>query len=283
MLGLGNTVAKISSPKEVSKWDNEGFLSFDGTDDKAELNVDSAFIASVAGEGNIGDNIGFSFWIKPTWSTSGSYGTSGFAPRRVNFFYLGAPEDNHESVQGYYQLTNSGGTAQNRLWSELRATTSSNTRDNDFSALHTDNSITGVGTGSTNSWTSSNPSGGAWVHIVMTRATGNWTQYWNGQALAMNDSDSGTLNTDNSIARKLVLGNKPVDNGFHKYGIRDFAIFSAQLTSGNASTLYNSGTFFDVRRSGISNLGVYYPFNKNVQDIVGGHNLTLTGGTFTDL
>ena len=60
MLGLGNTVAKISSPKEVSKWDNEGFLSFDGTDDKAELNVDSAFIASVAGEGNIGDNIGFS-------------------------------------------------------------------------------------------------------------------------------------------------------------------------------------------------------------------------------
>ena len=99
----------------------------------------------------------------------------------------------------------------------------------------------------------------------------------------MNDSDSGTLNTDNSIARKLVLGNKPTDNGFHKYGVRDFAIFSKQLTSGNASTLYNSGAFFDVRRSGISNLGVYYPFNKNVVDIVGGHNLTLTGGTFTDL
>ena len=99
----------------------------------------------------------------------------------------------------------------------------------------------------------------------------------------MNDSDSGTLNTDNSIARKLVLGNKPVDNGFHKYGVRDFAIFSTQLTSGNASTLYNSGSFLDVRNTGISGVGVYYPFNENARDIVGGHNLTLTGGTFTAL
>ena len=45
----------------------------------------------------------------------------------------------------------------------------------------------------------------------------------------------------------------------------------------------DSGAFFDVRRSGISNLGVYYPFDKNVVDIVGGHNLTLTGGAFTAL
>jgi hypothetical protein len=281
MLGLGSKLK--SSKVEIARWDNQGFLLFDGTDDKAELNVDSAFISSVAGEGNIGDNIGFSFWIKPVWTSTGTLGTSGFAPRRVNFFYLGAPEDNHESVQGYYQLTNSSGVTQNRLWSELRATTSSNTRDNDYSVLHSNNGITGTGTGSSDHWKTNNPSGEGWVHLVMTRATGNWTQYWNGQALTMVDSDSGTLNTDNSIARKLVLGNKPVDNGFHRYGVRDFAIFSTQLTSGNASTLYNSGNFMDVRRSGISNLGVYYPFNKNAKDIVGGHNLTLTGGTFTAL
>ena len=279
MLGLGNSISTTPD----FEWGGSRFLSFDGTDDKAELNVDSAFITSVAGEGNIGANIGFSFWIKPTWSTSGSYGTSGFAPRRVNFWYLGAPEDNHESVQGYYQLTNSSGTAQNRLWSELRATTTSNTRDNDFSALHSNNSITGVGTGSTNSWTSSNPSGEGWVHIVMTRAAGNWTQYWNGQALSMTDSDSGTLNTDNSIGRVFNIGFKDTDDSFHKFGVRDFAIFSAHLTSGNASSLYNSGNFFDVRTSGISNLGVYYPFNEHVRDVVGGHNLTLTGGTFTAL
>jgi hypothetical protein len=280
MLGLGASLHNRTERAYELRhdWDNQKFLAFDGVDDKAEFNVDSDFIASVAGEGNIGANIAFSFWIKPSWSTSG-----GFAPRRVNFFYLGAPSDNHESVQGYYQLTNSSGTAQNRLWSELRATTTSNTRDNDLSQLYSNNDITGVGTGTTNSWTSTNPSGGAWVHIVMTRATGNWTQYWNGQALDMIDSDSGTLNTDNSIARKLVLGNKPTDNGFHKYGVRDFAIFNKQLDSTAASTLYNSGTFFDVRKSGISNLGVYYPFDENVKDVVGGHNLTLTGGTFTDL
>jgi hypothetical protein len=117
----------------------------------------------------------------------------------------------------------------------------------------------------------------------MTRATGNSTQYWNGQALTMTDSDSGTLNTDNSIARVFNMGFKDVDDSHHKYGVRDFAIFSKQLDADDASTLYNSGNFMDVRRAGINGLGVYYPFNKNVKDIVGGHNLTLTGGTFTAL
>ena len=117
----------------------------------------------------------------------------------------------------------------------------------------------------------------------MTRATGNSTQYWNGQALTMADNDSGTLNTDNSIARIMRFGGHNPSSGFSQYGIRDFAVFTKELNSTHASTLYNSGTFFDVRTSGIGNLGVYYPFNENVRDIVGGHNLTLTGGTFTAL
>ena len=279
MLGLGSGISVTGD----YKWGGSRFLAFDGVDDKAVFTVDQPFITSIAGEGNIGANVGFSFWIKPTWDSSGTLGTSGFAPRKIDFFYLGAPADNHESVRGYYQLTNSSGVTQNRLWTEMRATTSSNTRDNDFAVMHSNNSITSTGTGSSDHWKTDNPSGEGWVHIVMTRATGNWTQYWNGQALSMTDSDSGTLNTDNSIARKLVLGNKPTDNGFHKYGVRDFAVFSAQLTSGNASTLYNSGNFFDVRTAGINNLGVYYPFNEHVRDIVGGNNLALTGGTFTAL
>ena len=283
MLGVGLGGIK-SSKVEIARWDNQGFLSFDGTDDKAEFNVNAGFIESVTGgSGNIGDNIGFSFWIKPTWDSSGTLGTTGFAPRNIRLFYLGAPADNHESIQGYYQLTNSSGATQNRLWSELRATTSSNTKDNDFSVLHTDTDITGTGSGTSDHWKTDNPAGEGWVHIVMTRATGNSTQYWNGQALTMADNDSGTLNTDNSIARVMRFGGHNPSSAFSKYGIRDFAIFSSELTSGNASTLYNSGNFMDVRRSGISDLGVYYPFNKNVKDIVGGHNLTLTGGTFTAL
>ena len=283
MLGVGLGGIK-SSKVEIARWDNQGFLSFDGTDDKAEFNVNAGFIESVTGgSGNIGDNIGFSFWIKPTWDSSGTLGTSGFAPRKIQFFYLGAPADNHESIQGYYQLTNSSGVTQNRLWTEMRATTSSNTRDNDFAALHSNNSITSTGTGSSDHWKTDNPAGEGWVHIVMTRATGNSTQYWNGQALTMTDSDSGTLNTNNSIARVFNMGFKDVDDSHHKYGVRDFAIFSKQLDADDASTLYNSGNFMDVRRAGINGLGVYYPFNKNVKDIVGGHNLTLTGGTFTAL
>ena len=283
MLGLGQSSSRVASPKEVSKWDNDGFLSFDGTDDKAEFTVNDAFIASVAGEGNIGANIGFSFWIKPTWDSSGTLGTTGFAPRNIRLFYLGAPADNHESIQGYYQLTNSSGTTQNRLWSELRATTSSNTKDNDFSVLHTDTAITGTGAGSSAHWKTDNPSGEGWVHIVMTRATGNFTQYWNGQALSMNDSDSGTLNTDNSIGRVMRFGGHNPSSGFSKYGIRDFAIFTKQLDSDAASTLYNSGAFFDVRRSGIGDLGIYYPFNKNGHDVVGRHHVELTGARFTTL
>jgi len=279
MLGLGNSIS-ITPDFE---WGNSKFLSFDGVDDKAEFTVDSDFITSVAGEGSIGANIGFSFWIKPTWDTSGSVGTTGFAPRNIRLFYLGAPADTHESIQGYYQLTNSSGTTQNRLWSELRATTGSNTKDNDYSVLHSENSITGTGTGSSDHWKTDNPSGEGWVHIVMTRATGNFTQYWNGQAFTMNDSDTGTLNTDNSIARIMRFGGHNPSSTFSKYGIRDFAIFTKELNGTHVSTLYNSGTFFDIRTSGIDNLGVYYPFNENVRDIIGGHNLTLTGGTFTAL
>ena len=284
MLGLGNTVAKVSSPKEVSKWDNEGFLSFDGTDDKAELTVDTPFVSSVTGgSGNIGDNIGFSFWIKPTWDSSGTLGTTGFAPRNIRLFYLGAPADNHESIQGFYQLTNSSGVTQNRLWTEMRST-ASNTRDSDYSVLHSNNGITGTGTGTGDHWKTDNPAGEGWVHIVMTRATGNSTQYWNGQALTMADNDSGTLSTDNSIGRVMRFGGHNPSSAFSKYGIRDFAIFSKQLDSDDATTLYNSGTFIDVRRTGVTDLAVYYPFNKNVQDIAGkAHNLTLTGGTFTNL
>tara|TARA_R100001129_G_scaffold183895_2_gene167379 strand:- start:76 stop:915 length:840 start_codon:yes stop_codon:yes gene_type:complete len=279
MLGLGSGISVTGD----YKWGGSRFLAFDGVDDKAVFTVDQPFITSIAGEGNIGANIGFSFWIKPTWDSSGTLGTSGFAPRKVMLFYIGAPADNHESVQGYYQLTNSAGTTQNRLWNELRATTSSNTRDNDFAVLHNNNGITGTGTGSSDHWKTDNPSGEGWVHIVMTRATGNWTQYWNGQALSMTDSDSGTLNTDNSIGRVFNIGFKDTDDSFHKFGVRDFAIFSQQLDSDNATSLYNSGNFFDVRTSGIRNLGAYYPFNENVRDIIGGHDLTLTGGTFTAL
>ena len=286
MLGLGASLHNRTERAYELRhdWDNQKFLSFDGVDDKAEFNVNAGFIESVTGgSGNIGDNIGFSFWIKPTWDSSGTLGTSGFAPRKIDFFYLGAPADNHESVRGYYQLTNSSGTTQNRLWSELRATTTSNTKDNDFAALHNDNSITGTGTGSSDHWKTDNPSGEGWVHIVMTRATGNWTQYWNSQALSMNDSDTGTLNTDNSIGRVMRFGGHTPSNAFSKYGVRDFAVFSTQLTSDNASTLYNSGAFFDVRKSGINGLGVYYPFDENVKDVVGGHNLTLSGGAFINL
>ena len=82
MLGLGSKVR--SSKVEIAKWDNQGFITFDGVDDKAELTVDSDFIDSVTGgSGNIGDNIGFSFWVKPTWDTSGTLGTTGFAPRSI--------------------------------------------------------------------------------------------------------------------------------------------------------------------------------------------------------
>ena len=279
MLGLGNNVSTTLD----FEWGNTKFLAFDGVDDKAEFTVNQSFITAVAGEGNIGDNIGFSFWINPAWSTSGSYGTTGFAPRRVNFWYLGKDDNNHESVQGYYQLTNSSGVAQNRLWSELRSSTGGNKKQNENTYLHSNNSITGVGTGQADSWTSTNPSGGAWVHIVMTRGTGEWSQYWNGQGLTEADSDTLPLNIDNEIERVLTFGYKPTDNGFHKYGVRDFAIFSTELTSGNVTTLYNSGVFFDVRTAKISNLGVYYPFNEHVRDIVGGYNLTLTGGSFNAL
>ena len=276
MLGLGHSV----QTRQDYEWGNSGYLAFDGVDDKAAFTVDSDFITSVTGgSGNIGDNMTITMWVKPTWATSGS--GAGFAPRHINFIFLGAAADVWESIRIFYQLTNSSGVAQNRMWATIRS--NSNAKDEDYEDLDEANSITGTGTNAADFWQSSNPSGEGWVHLAFARDTADWKIYWNGQALTISDSDANTMDIDNTVARVLQFGFRDTDDKFYKYGIRDCAIFSSELTAGNITTLYNSGSFFDVRKSGISNLGVYYPFNENVRDIVGGHNLTLTGGAFTTL
>ena len=281
MLGLGNTL--IGGSGSDFEWGNSGYLVFDGVDDKADVSVSAGIITSLTGgSGNIGQNFTVSMWIKPTWTTSGSGGA--FAPKNVFPLYIGKVDDVWESIRApYYQLTNSGGAAQNKLWADIRSSTGGNNKKNDSVALHDYNAIFGTGTGTDDYWESGNPSGGAWVHIVAARAGAKWSLFWNGTDLTETGVTNNSLSIDNTIARVVSFGYTPQNDTYWPLGIRDCAIFSAALTAGNVTTLYNSGVFLDVRKSGIDDLEIYYPFNENVRDIVGGHNLTLTGGTFTAL
>lgn len=261
-------------------WAN-AFLSFDGVDDKAEFTIDSGFITALCGEsGKIGDNTSITMWIKPTWATSGS--GVGFAPRHINFCFLGAPADVWESIRLFYQLTNSSGVAQNRIWATIRSNT--NAKDEDYEDVDEANSITGTGTGGTDYWQTTNPSGEGWVHLCFVRDSADWKIYWNGNPLTMSNSNANTMDIDNSVARVLQLGFRDTDDKYYKYGIRDFGIWNVALNDARCETLYNNGKFFDHRTAGFGNLVVYYPFHADGTDFSGNSdNITLTGGTITSI
>jgi len=286
-----HTIAKYSGTtnETITKllgsiiWAN-AFLVFDGVDDKAQFTIDSAFITALCGaSGKIGDNISFTFWLKPTWTTSGS--GSGFAPKNVFPVYLGRTDSVWDSVRApYYQLTNSGGTAQNKIWGDVRSSTGGNNKKNDSVAVHSYNSIFACGTSSDDYWDSANPSGGAWVFLAATRAEGKWSLYWNANALTEADVTDNTLNTDNSLARVLSIGYTPQNDTYWPMGIRDVSIWKGALEAENITTLYNSGKFFDHRTAGLTGQVVYYPFHADGADFSGNaDNLTVTGGTITSI
>ena len=283
MLGLGNSLV---GPGLVSEWATS-YLSFDGTNDKAQLTVDSTIRAQISGSADstddIHNNITISMWIKPTWEFDAS------GANFIGFFILGDDSTVHEGIRLFHSLENGSGTYQNRLWGEARSDASSNKKETDYAAVNSNNSITGTGTGTADSdlWdvnNAGNTNSDGLVHVVWTRSTGNWIIYWNGSALSMVDGGGDTLSTDESQYDVLELGTFSYNSSFHKYGVRDLAIFNAYLDATEAAELYNSGSFFDVRTASTTSKLVFYcPLEEDGTELIAGNDLTITGATFTSL
>ena len=292
MLGLGVGFYKLAGNDyiEGSDWPGaEGFLNLDGSDDFGQLSLNSTIRQQLSGTADTTDdiqnNITISMWVKPTWTFDPS------GANFIGFFVLGDDTNVHEGIRLYHSLELGNNSFTNRLTAEARSATGGNRKQVDFAQLNSSNStITGCGTAATDSnmWDSDNVgnvTSDGFVNLVWTRgtATADWKIYWNGQSLTISEGGDNSLSTDESTYDVIEIGKFSHSGGsFHKYGIRDLAIFNAELNGTQVAELYNSGNFFDVRTaSTVGDLVFYCPLNDSGIELINGNDLTITGGTFT--
>jgi len=254
---------------------------------------------------DFGDKIGFSMWIKPTWSHSGSTSSGNWSngDRVLPFFQFNAP-GNADGTGGQERAIlaflnfRSGSSFRNRMTVMLD---DGDDRASNQRAMHDVHSITGTGSSSNsvNSlWDEANPgntNSEGYVHLVFTRGeqTGGaaWDVYWNGQSLGMNiDSGQGDdqpevvadsinflgIGTYRLRTSNYQSGTVDYNLGLVSMRIRDFAVFKGELSAKDVTTLYNSGNFVDIRTLSASsafstaslNAGpvLYYPLNHNTAD-----------------
>ena len=149
---------------------------------------------------DFGDKIGFSFWVKPTWSHTGTTTAGNWSngSAQLPLFQFNAPgaadgTGGQERAIIAYINFRSGTSFRNRIvaWVD-----DGDDRAGSQRALHDVNSITGTGStsNSVNSlWDEANPgntNSEGYVHLVFTRGeqTGGaaWDVYWNSNSLNMN-------------------------------------------------------------------------------------------------
>jgi len=252
-------------------------------------------------DADFGDKIGFSMWIKPTWSHSGSASSGNWSNGTTNLILFQMNTSNalggDMSILAYLNYR-SGSSFRNRITVLLDGGTD---RAGTQRAMHDVNGTTGTGSSgsSTNSlWDTDNPGNTnteGYVHLVFTRGeqTGGaaWDVYWNGTSLGMN-IDIGTGDDDpqftNDTANFLGIGTyrqktSAYNSGSTAYNstlssmrIRDFAVFNYELSSSQATALYNSGNFNDYRETVNNDSAfvvpkalppvLYYPLNHNMVD-----------------
>lgn len=259
---------------------------------------------------DFGDKIGFSMWIKPMWSHSGSKttGTWSNGSTVLPLFQINTSNaiGGDRSIIAYINFR-SGTSFRNRLtvWVD-----GGDDRAGVQRAMHDVNSITGTGSSSTSTnslWDQANPgnrNSEGFVHLVFTRGeqTGAaaWDVYWNAQDLGMN-IDIGTGDDEpqftNDTVNFLGIGTYRAKSSSYNSGadpynhfltpmrIRDFAVFPFELSSSQVTSLYNSGNFSDVRSTMAADKQpvLYYPLNHNTVDYMKNADLKGNSNSFVSL
>jgi len=298
MIGLGLGI----SPSEISDtgltWGATKFLDLPGASgDFARVQSFSSFLGRISGSGgsDIADTLTISFWIKPTWTMAASGSnqhvtSSGANANNVQLFVFGNTTTEKDRVRVVYMVDTGASHDRNRIM--IQAMDPSNNQEREESPLHSNDSVTEVGStlttsGITSGWWHKDNQGSVnsdgFVHLAFTRAAGDWSIYWNGTAMGgMIDADSGTLGFTESNVDEMWLGRDFATQDDFKMGHRDIAIFNAELNATQVAELYNSGNLFDVRtHSQAANLGLYWPC-EDAQEFSGAGasaNLDLQGNT----
>ena len=206
------------------------------------------------------------FWIKVGWDNN--------LNTNVHLFAMndGSTTARLQQIRVFYNEAN------NRL--EFRIGHNSNNRSLNFWPLHSHTTQTGISSGSSNFWSSSNRgnvNGNDYTHLVISKGTGttlsasNIAAYWNGSKLGnaffSSGNNFGTVNMS-SDARRVALGSnahtleKCGNNNETKYNV--LTIFDKQLSDSEVTTLYGSGApVSPTVASGIGNLVGYYNFESD--------------------
>ena len=287
-LGLGNSIIKTYAP--VSTAYATKYANFNGTNAKAVTNSLNRLPSLLAGTGTVGDNCTFAMWIKATWEIPDSPADAN--PNNIPIFMLGSDTDVHEAFRMYYMIEDGSANNKNDLVIELRSSDPSNKKQMEFMRLHSNSSLTGS-TSSAHSamWragnTNINTNDDGFVHIAVTRATSDWSVYWNGQAAGtLIDSDTLPLASTVGNYDSFSLGYWEYADAYGKLGMRDFAIWNSELSASDISDLYNSGVMADYTTLISEDPEVYYPLQEDGNNVAPGAlpvNFTLTNVTFEDI
>jgi hypothetical protein len=175
----------------------------------------------------------------------------------------------------------------------VRHRTNSVNYDRQFS-LHDNNSATGTGTSSSNTWTASNRgnvNADGWCLLTVvydasqTDATNGLKLYWNATELTSEAASSdGSRST--SAVNYIALGNNAhnysTTAGAFDGAFDEVKIYTAALSAGDVTTIYNSGTIVDAANSMDTNLRTEFTFDANQYDSNGDFPTTLNNdGTRT--
>ena len=287
-LSLSNS---ITTPEYCESAYATKYASFNGTDSKGVTNSLNRLPSNLAGgTGTIGDNVTIAMWVKATWEIPDSPADAD--PNFIPIFMLGSDTDVHESFRCYYMVEDSSATNKNDLAIEIRSTAPSNAKNIEFMRLHSNSSLTGSSSSAhANMWRSGNSNintnADGFVHLAFTRGTGDWAVYWNGVAAGtLIDYDSGTLASTTGDYDSFSIGFWEYSGLFGKLGMRDFAIWSEELSAGKIELLYNSGIIADYSTLLTEQPEVYYPLEEDGNNVAQSAlpvNFTLSNVTFDNI
>ena len=191
-------------------------------------------------------------------------------------------DGNGSSNQILWDLQNSVSNTANRFYLQYAAASNSflvryrtGSTNHDITASITGNSAaTGISSGAWSSTNRGNVNGDGWCLLTVTYDASDSTStsgikiYWNGTQMSSVTGNNGTRST--SAVNYFSMGNNAhnytTTAGAFDGGIDEVKIFLSVLTSGNVSSLYNSGVIADAANSYSTGLLTEWTFDTNVSD-----------------
>ena len=227
-------------------WDLSNDIKWDTATDKPLQSTTEDFSASL--------------WIRPQWTATD-----------LNLIIFDLTPSGTTSTANRLFLQYDYGL--NRLIARYRSSSSNFDRQ---WALHGNNSATGTGTSSANTWTSSNRgnvNGNNFVHLVLTydasqsTAAAAFKIYWNGSELTSTAASNNGSRSNMTLDELTFCGNDHNTGGSRIADYMYMHMWDKLLTSGNISSIYNSGTPISASDAGLSTDLIFGDTSESVPSV----------------